>query len=102
MKLIRCHSCGKDIADDGIKYIIEIKSFADYEGYLEDFPGDITEGINEILDAVEEVDPKTLEDEVYQEDVYLLCKTCRDKFSDDPFRTGYIPTEGESAKGTVH
>ncbi len=102
MKVMKCHCCGKDLGRESLKYIVEIKSFADFDGYLEEYPGDVEDGINELLDAVENVDPRALEDEVYQEYVYLLCKSCRDKFASDPFQTGFVLGHGEEAKGTVH
>jgi hypothetical protein len=97
-----CHSCGKELPRGGVKYIVEIKSFADYDGYLEEYPGDVEEGINELLDAMEHADPKSLEEDVYEEFIYILCKSCRDKFTRDPFKSGKIVFEREEAKGTIH
>jgi hypothetical protein len=99
---IMCHGCGKELPKGAMKYIVEIKSFADFDGYLEEYPGDVEEGINELLDVLEHADPKTLEEDVFQEFIYILCKGCRDKFTSDPFKAGKMVFEREEAKGTIH
>ncbi len=102
MQKFRCHSCLRELPSGSLKYIVEIRSFADFDGYLEDYEGDVEEGINELLDAMENVDTKTLEDDVSKELIYILCKQCRDKFTNDPFQGGKIVMEEEEAKGTIH
>jgi hypothetical protein len=59
MKIL-CHSCGKELPRGSLKYVIEIKSFADFDGYLEEYPGDVEEGINDLLDAIEHADPGSI------------------------------------------
>ena len=102
MNKLRCYCCGKDFQKGGLKYIVEVKSFADYDGYLEEYPGDISEGINELLEAIENMDTKTLEEDVFRERSYVVCKPCRDKLADDPFHAEKFENLGEAFKGTVH
>ncbi|MBI5811041.1 MAG: hypothetical protein HZB21_07640 [Deltaproteobacteria bacterium] len=102
MQKLRCHSCAKPLPAGTLKYVVEIRSFADFDGYLEEYEGDIEEGINYLLDAMESADPKTLEEEVVKEQVVILCKGCRDKFMNDPFQTGRSLHESADVKGTVH
>lgn len=102
MRKLRCHSCGKELLKGSLKYIVEIKSFADFDGYLEDYKGDVDEGINELLEAIESMDAKALEDDVVRELIFILCKACRDKFTGDPFQSGKHVDVDEDAKGTVH
>ncbi len=101
MKIV-CHSCGKELPLGSLKYIVEIKSFADFDGYLEDYPGDIEDGINDLLDAMDHAEPKSLEDDVFQEFIYILCKDCRDRFTSDPFKGRMRIFEKEDTKGTIH
>ncbi|MEE9614605.1 MAG: hypothetical protein V3W31_06595 [Thermodesulfobacteriota bacterium] len=102
MSALRCDSCGKEMSRGGLKYVVEIRSFADFDGYLEEYPGDVEEGIADLIDAMDGADSKGLEDDVYQEIVYILCKECRDKFASDPFQSGRLSFEEEEVKGTVH
>ncbi len=102
MKKLRCHNCGIDLPKGSLKYILEIRSFADFDGYLEEYDGDIEEGINDLLDAMESADPKAIEDDVSKEQIFILCKSCRDKFINDPFQSGKIDVDGDEVKGTIH
>jgi len=102
MQKLRCHCCGRELPKGQLKYILEIRSFADFDGYLEDYQGEVEEGINDLLDSMEHMDPKTLEEDVSREFIYILCKTCLDKFTSDPFQNGKTAFEGEDVKGTIH
>jgi len=102
MQKLRCHCCGRELPKGQLKYILEIRSFADFDGYLEDYQGEVEEGINDLLDAMENIDPKTLEEDVSKELIYILCKSCLDKFNSDPFQTGKVAFVGEDIKGTIH
>lgn len=102
MEHLRCQSCGRDLPQGSLKYVVEVRSFADFDGYLEEYEGDIDEGISELLDAMENLDPDGLEEDISKELFYILCKRCRDKFMNDPFQTGNTIFEGDDVKGTVH
>ena len=102
MSFTRCHSCSRELHAGSLKYVVEMRTFADFDGYLEEAGGDLEEGINELLDAVESMDMETLEDDVYNVRVFILCKACRDKFSNDPFQTGYPLMELDEPKSTIH
>lgn len=77
---IKCHSCSIELPPGSLKYIIEVKSFADFDGFIEDCPDDVESGMEELLRKIEDADQKTLEDEVYQNMAFIMCKTCKDKF----------------------
>ena len=78
------------------------KSFADFDGFLEDYPGDVESGMVELLKELEDVDQKTLEDEIYQETVFILCKTCRDKFYKSLLDTSAPIGLDSEIKDTIH
>lgn len=102
MTLLRCQSCGRELSRGGLKYVVEVKSFADFDGYLEDYPGDIEEGVNELLDSMENMDSASIEDDVYQEMFFIVCKSCRDRLISDPFHTGSLRLQPDEGKGTLH
>jgi len=102
MQTLRCHNCSKELPRGSLKYIVEIRSFADFDGYLEEYEGDMEEGINDLLDAMENVDARNLEEDVSKELIYILCKSCSDKFTSDPFCNGKAEPSGEEVKGTIH
>ncbi len=104
MTPIRCNCCSKELSIGGVKYIIEIKSFADFDGFIDEHPGELEEGVNDILDVVESLDEEELEQEVFEEQIFILCKECRDKFIEDPFGLKKSVYGGEEyvAKDTIH
>ncbi len=102
MHKLRCHSCSKELPAGSLKYVVEVRSYADFDGYIEECEGDIEEGIGFILDAMENADPEALEDDVIKEQVFILCKPCRDKLVNDPFHTGRPSPMDDEVKGTVH
>jgi len=102
MTFLRCQSCRRELPREGIKYVVEVRSFADFDGYLEEYPGDIDDGLEELLDAMENIDPGSMEEDVYMEHTYIVCKSCRDRFARDPFHTEAITDEEEIVKGTLH
>lgn len=99
---IRCYSCSRELPDGSLKYVIEVKSFADFDGFLEDYSGDVESGMVELVKEMEDIDQKTLEDEVYQEMVFILCKPCRDKFYKRLFDTSAPIAIDREIKDTVH
>lgn len=102
MEKLRCHNCGRELLKGTLKYVVEIRSFADFDGYLEEYEGDVEDGITELLEAMGSSDPADLEDDVSTELIYILCKSCRDRFVSDPFQTGKTVGQGENIKGTIH
>src|SRR3972149_9596273 len=102
MQKLRCHGCGVELDTGSLKYVVEIRSFADFDGYLEEYEGDVEEGINSLLDAMDALDEKALEEDISKELGYILCKKCRDRFMNDPFQTGNVMFRGDDVKGTVH
>ena len=102
MQKLRCHGCGAELSKGSLKYIVEIRTFADFDGYLEEHGDNVDEGINELLLAMEEMDPKALEEDVIKDFIYILCKSCRDRFADDPLKSGMAEFEGSDVKGRVH
>ena len=102
MKSVRCSCCGLDLQKGTLKYIIEIKSFADYDGFLEESDEDLEENINNLLDVMESVGEREIESDVYLESIYVLCKDCRERFVNDPFNAGLDLLTEEDVRGTVH
>ena len=102
MQKLKCHGCGRELSKGSLKYIVEIRTFADFDGYLEEHGDNVYDGIRELLSAMEEMDPKALEEDVIKDFIYILCKSCRDRFADDPLHSGRAIFEDSDVKGRVH
>lgn len=102
MNKIRCYSCAKHLSEGSLKYVVEVKSFADFDGYLEDYPGDVESGMVELLKELEDMDQKTLEEDVYQEMTFILCKACKDKFYKNLLGVSEQDALDKEIKDTIH
>jgi hypothetical protein len=83
--------CGKDLPEGSLKYVVDIRVYADFDGVLRFPEGDIEEEVGRLMERIERMDPQELERDVYQEMAFLLCKGCRDRFVEDPLSRGEGP-----------
>ncbi len=86
-----------------MKYVVDIRVYADFDGVLS-LPGeDIEEEVHRLMGEIERMDPGELEKDVYQEMAFLLCKGCRDRFVEDPLSRGEGPyPAGEGSSRFIH
>ena len=97
MKERECWRCGKKLSAGSLVYVAHIRVFAEFDGVLLEPEGEMDQQLRQLIDEMENTDPKELEKEVYEEYSLLLCKSCRDRFVDEtqqpwegPFRPGGV------------
>lgn len=95
--------CGKRLPEGSLKYVVDIRVYADFDGVL-NLPGeDIEEEVHRLMGKIERMDPGELEKDVYQEMAFLVCKGCRDTFVEDPLSRGEGPyPAGEGSSQLIH
>jgi len=76
-----CSRCGKKLKRGETKYVIYISIVSDFDGVIPAPEGD---AISSILEKVADIPEEELDQEVYEEMAFLVCKSCRDKFREDP------------------
>ncbi len=98
-----CLRCAKRLPEGSLKYVVDIRVYADFDGVL-NFPGeDIEEEVHRLMGKIERMDPGELEKDVYQEMAFLVCKGCRDTFVEDPLSRGEGPyPAGEGSSQLIH
>ncbi len=102
MEKIRCQHCGLNMDTDALKYVVEIRSFADLEGSIGDDPAEeLEDGINTFLDTMDNMELTKVED-ISNDLILILCKKCRDNFMSDPLQTGFQTPLGEDFKPILH
>ena len=95
--------CGKRLPEGSLKYVVNIRVYADFDGVLNLPGGDIEEEVHRLMGEIERMDPGELEKDVYQEMAFLLCKGCRDTFAEDPLSRGEGPyPAGEGSSQLIH
>jgi hypothetical protein len=67
-----CFHCGRYLPPGNLKYVVQIKVYADFDGFLSIPDGDLEEEMDRILEEIEWSNPEDLEQEVYQEIGLLL------------------------------
>ena len=98
----RCQNCGVFMNPDDLKYVVEIRSFADYDGFIGEDPDmGFEEGINSFLDAMESMEVSDVED-ITSDLILILCRKCRDNFMADPLQTGIQTFLGHDTKPILH
>jgi len=101
MEKLRCQNCGIDMDPDALKYVVEIRSFADLEGSIGDAAEELEDGINTFLDTMENMELTRAED-ISTDLILILCKKCRDNFMSDPLQSGVHTPIGEDFKPILH
>ncbi len=72
MKGQSCFRCAKHLPPGGLKYVVHIRVFADFDGVLSVPEGDMEAELGRILEEIESRNLDDLEQEVYQEIGLLL------------------------------
>jgi len=78
-----CMRCGKELHPGTLGYVVEIKTYADFDGVLIEPEGDIVGELEAMLKKVEEMGPDEAEKDIFEEFSLLLCRSCRDRFVDE-------------------
>ena len=97
MKERACFRCGKTLPPGSLKYVAQVRVFADFDGVLLEGEEDIDHQLRRMMDEVEAADPEELEKEVFEEYTIILCKSCRDRFVDEtqhPWEGPFWPRKG--------
>lgn len=67
-----CYRCGRYLPAGSLKYVVHLKVYADFDGFLSVPDEDLEGEMDRILEEIEWRNAKELEEEVYQEMVFLL------------------------------
>ena len=89
-----CIRCGKNLPPGSLRYVVDIRVSADFDGYLTDEKGNVEVGMEKLIEEIEQREEVDLTEEVYLHRVYLICKDCRDRFVSNPLRIPWSPALG--------
>jgi hypothetical protein len=84
---MKCAVCKKKLGKGKLRYIVKINTYAAYDT-LEITPDDLLQDYNKImkklLTSLEKKSKKLLEEEIYRNFKFDMCKTCRNIFIKNP------------------
>ncbi|MDH4184194.1 MAG: hypothetical protein OEV92_08230 [Nitrospinota bacterium] len=92
-----CARCGKKIGEGHVRYVVRVSVAGDDGGILneEDY-SDVDLKIDELIAHIEGQAPYELENDVFEERLFILCGACRKLFMKNPFgfqRGGGMPDD---------
>jgi hypothetical protein len=67
-----CFRCGRDLPPGKLKYVVHIRVYADFDGFLSIDDEETEAGMAQVLEEIESRDPEEMEREVYQEVGFFL------------------------------
>ncbi len=88
MSGIHCQRCGRFIPEGALKYQVAVKVRSSFDGVIPDGPpgGPSTHGESELERLLMEADAYTEEElnrQVYEDDVFIMCPSCKEAFMED-------------------
>jgi hypothetical protein len=83
MKGKNCFRCGKGLEPGSLFYVVYIRVVSGFDGILSEPAEGIDQQLKSLLEEVQQLDPKELEKDVYEEITLIMCKSCRDRFVDE-------------------
>jgi len=87
VKYYSCDMCGSRILPKDLRYVLKMNIFAAYDA-LEIDPSDLEKDykdeIRRLIDEMENMDPKQLEEDVFKKFTFDVCRQCHKKFIKDP------------------
>jgi len=99
MKDRKCSRCGRDLPAGSLAYVANLRVFADFDGVLLEPEEGVDRQLKQVLDRIQECDPRELEQDVYEEFTLLLCKRCRDRFVEETQHPWKGPFWGNKGPG---
>lgn len=87
MKYYRCDMCGARIETDELRYVLKMDLFAAYDTMkleLSDLEKDYEDEIRNLIEKMEQMSPKELEEDVFKELKFDLCRKCQQKLLKNP------------------
>ncbi|MDH5478154.1 MAG: hypothetical protein OEY50_07465 [Nitrospinota bacterium] len=99
-----CACCGKKIGEGHIRFVVRVSVLGDDGGVLaEEEYSDVDMKIEELIAELEGQEAYELENDVFEERIFVLCGACRKIFMKNPFgfRTRGILSDDDEMMGPI-
>lgn len=98
MKYYTCDRCGVRIESTELRYVLKMNIFAAYDTMkleASDLERDYEEEIQKLIKKMEGMNPKELEEDVFKQLTFDLCRACQQKFLKNPLGASEKANETE-------
>jgi len=99
MKYCSCDFCGTRIEQNELRYVLKMSIFAAYDTLqieLADLQKDYEDEIRKLVEKMKQMNPKELEEDVFKQFSFDLCRQCQQRFIKNPL--GRKQDDGEPAQ----
>jgi type II restriction/modification system DNA methylase subunit YeeA len=90
VKYYRCDLCGTRIEASELRYVLKMNIFAAYDKLqieLSDLEKDYQNEIRKLIEEMEQMDPKQLEEDVFKQFNFDLCRRCQQEIIKNPLES---------------
>jgi hypothetical protein len=81
----KCRRCGMSLPKESGRYLMVITFIADVDFELEPLEGNIEAAMTRAMAEIDNTSEDELMNQVYQKQVYLICRPCKETLAADPF-----------------
>ncbi len=81
----KCRRCGRPLDKGEGRYLMVVSFIADVDMEFEPYPGDTQVEISRALNELERSTEKECTNQVYQKNVFLICRSCKEELAENPF-----------------
>lgn len=99
LKYYTCDKCGDRIERNDLRYVLKMNIFAAYDKLeieISDLTKDYENEIEKLVKEMEQMDPKQLEEDVFKQMSFDLCRKCQQSFIRDPLGNKFDAAEESS------
>lgn len=82
MTQIECSRCGCSILSGVTRYIVSVSLVADFDGIVPEGTGGGS--LEALMKEIDQMSQEDLENEIYQQFTFIICKPCRDEYIKNP------------------
>jgi phage FluMu protein Com len=101
MSELRCHRCAKPLAEGSLKYQVEVRIRSHFDGVIPELTEEVpTQDLDGILADMAGCSEEELTRQVYEDDVFIMCPSCKEAFLRDIYSR--LHPEASSREGHVH
>ena len=101
MSKVRCHRCGRLLAEGSLKYEVAISVRSMFDGTIPEEPRETgAGGLARIMRGSTAHSEEELNREIYEDDVFVMCPECKEAFLQDIY--SHLHPQATPEHGRAH
>jgi phage FluMu protein Com len=101
MSGIRCHRCGRMLADGDLRYQVAVRVRSMFDGVIPDAEKGPNDGeLENLLREMEGLSEEELNRQVHEDDVFVMCPRCKEAFMENIY--SHLQPQATPEHGRAH